>query len=140
MKIWKTTSLNLLVFILTFISCTNTQNKVPTVGFVDAFEDSTIAQAKAGFLDALKAGGFSEDAKTLNLVYRNAQGNIPTLTQIVQYFISQEVTLMATCPTLSTITALQNTKEIPIFMMVAPTPEIMGVKHTDGSLPPTCLV
>ena len=135
MKNWKTPYLNLLVFILAFISCTNTKNQAPTVGFVDAFEDSTIAQAKAGFLDALKAAGFSEDAKTLNLVYRNAQGNIPTLTQIVQYFISQEVILMATCPTLSTITALQNTQEIPIFMMVAPTPEIMGVQDAAGNPP-----
>ncbi len=136
MKNWKTLSLNLLVFFLVFISCTDTKNtQAPTVGFVDAFEDSTIAQAKTGFLDALKAGGFSEDAKTLNLVYRNAQGNIPTLTQIVQYFISQKVTLMATCPTLSTITALQNTKEIPVFMMVAPTPEIMGMQDAAGNPP-----
>ncbi|MBK8969214.1 MAG: ABC transporter substrate-binding protein [Saprospiraceae bacterium] len=136
MKNWKTTILNLLVLILAHISCTNTKNtQAPTVGFVDAFEDSTIAQAKTGFLDALKASGFSEGAKTLNLVYRNAQGNIPTLTQIVQYFISQEVTLMATCPTLSTVTALQNTKKIPIFMMVAPTPAIMGVQDAAGNPP-----
>jgi len=135
MKNWKTTTLNPLLFALAFAACTNTANQAPTIGFVDAFEDSTIAQAKAGFLDALKAGGFSEEAKTLNLAYRNAQGNIPTLTQIVQYFISQNVTLMATCPTLSTVTALQNTKEIPIFMMVAPTPEIMGMLDAAGKPP-----
>src|SRR5690606_14293899 len=44
--------------------------------------------------------------------------------------------LLATCPSLSTITAVQNTKEIPIFMMVAPTPELMKVKDVQGNDPP----
>ena len=135
MKNLKTTTLGALILVLALTACTNMSNQAPTVGFVDAFEDSTIGRAKAGFLDALKAGGFSEADKTIKLVYRNAQGNIPTLTQIVQYFIAQEVTLMATCPTLSTVTALQKTKEIPIFMMVAPTPENMGVLDAEGNPP-----
>ncbi|MCB0633961.1 MAG: ABC transporter substrate-binding protein, partial [Lewinella sp.] len=99
-------------------------------------EDSTIEQAKDGFLDALTANGFSEKDQTLEVIYRNAQGDIPTLTQIVRYMISQEVELMATNPSLSTITAVQNTSEIPIFMMVAPTPELMEVQGKDGSDPP----
>src|ERR1700760_586699 len=64
---------------------------VPVVGFVDAFEDATIAQARTGFTDALKQNGFSEDQKTVKIIYRNAQGNIPTLTQIVNYFIGEKV-------------------------------------------------
>lgn len=121
--------------ILLFTACDGGPKNVPTVGFVDAFEDKTIEQAKDGFLAALKAGGFSEQDKTLKLMYRNAQGDIPTLTQIVRYFMSQNVTLMATCPSLSTITALQNTKEVPVFMMVAPTPELMKVQDSAGKVP-----
>lgn len=127
--------LSLAFLLLGFTACNVNVNKTPVIGFVDAFEDSTIKQAKDGFLDALKAEGFSEEAKTINFVYRNAQGNIPILTQIVQYFISQNVTLMATCPTLSTVTAMQNTKEIPVFMMVAPTPKIMEVEDASGNPP-----
>lgn len=120
------------MFLLT--ACTR-QNDLPTIGFVDAFEDDTIEQAKEGFLAALAERGFSEEAETINLIYRNAQGDIPTLTQIVRYFISQQVTLIAASPSLSTITAVQNTKEIPIFMMVSPTPELMQVQTTDGEAP-----
>ncbi|MFL9481493.1 ABC transporter substrate-binding protein [Chitinophagaceae bacterium LWZ2-11] len=125
----------LIVLAAIIISCKNNNANVPTIGFADAFEDNTIAQAKQGFFDALKKSGFSEDQKTLNVIYRNAQGNIPTLTQIVKYFISEKVTLIATNPSLSTITAVQNTKQIPIFMMVAPTPELMKVTDAQGAAP-----
>lgn len=111
------------------------QEGVPTVGFVDAFEDNTIAQARIGFFDALKEGGFSEEEKTLNVIYRNAQGDIPTLTQAVRYMITQEVDLIATNPSLSTIAALQNTKDIPIFMMVSPLPARMEVEDAQGNAP-----
>ncbi len=73
---------------------------VPVVGFVDAFEDATIAKARIGFTDALKKNGFSEDQKSVKIIYRNAQGSIPALTQIVNYFIGEKVSLMATCTTL----------------------------------------
>ncbi len=106
-------------------ACTRKDSHIPTVGFADAFEDNTIAQAKVGFLAALKDSGFSEEKHTLNLIYRNAQGNAPTLTQIIKYFIAQKVDLMATNPSLSTITAIQNTQDIPVFMMVSPTPALM---------------
>ena len=116
-------------------ACAPANEGAPTIGFVDAFEDSTIEQAKDGFLAALKDNGFSEADKTLNVLYRNAQGDIPTLTQIVRYFISQKVSLIASSPSLSTITALQNTKDIPIFMMVSPTPELMNVTDAQGNAP-----
>jgi putative ABC transport system substrate-binding protein len=110
-------------------------NNGPVVGFVDAFEDATIAQARTGFTDALKKEGFSEEKKTVQIEYRNAQGNIPTLTQIVNYFVSENVDLLATCTTLSSVTAVQNTKTIPIFEMVSPTPERMKVIDKDGKAP-----
>lgn len=108
---------------------------MPTIGFLDAFEDNTIEQAKQGFLDALKKNGFSEDDKTLKVIYRNAEGDIPKLTLSVKYFISQNVSLIATNPSLSTIAAIQNTKDIPIFMMVSPTPKLMNVLNKNDSTP-----
>ncbi|MDB4927222.1 ABC transporter substrate-binding protein [Mucilaginibacter sp.] len=126
-----------IIFIAVLLaSCQSTKNKtVPVVGFVDAFEDATIAQARTGFTDALNKKGFSEEKKTVQIEYRNAQGNIPTLTQIVNYFVSENVDLLATCTTLSTITAVQNTKTIPIFEIVSPTPERMKVVGADGKSP-----
>lgn len=122
----------MLVFagLLVFASaCRNQTPGVPTIGFADAFEDNTIEQAKQGFVDALKKNGFDEDKHTLHILYRNAQGNSPVLTQVIKYFISQHVDLIATNPSLATITAIQNTKDIPVFMMVSPTPELMKVSN-----------
>jgi putative ABC transport system substrate-binding protein len=126
-----------IVFIsLLIASCSSPDKKsVPVIGFVDAFEDATIAQARTGFTDALKKNGFSEEQHTVKIEYRNAQGNIPTLTQIVNYFISKKVDLLATCTTLSTVTAVQKTKTIPVFEMVSPTPERMKVIDAKGNAP-----
>ncbi len=123
--------LPLLFVLILFVSCHSEKKTVPIVGFVDAFEDATISQARTGFTDALKKNYFSEAQKNIKIEYRNAQGDIPTLTQIVNYFVSEKVDLLATCTTLSTITAVQKTKIIPIFAMVSPTPERMKV--LDGS-------
>lgn len=134
---WKTMPKLMVLSLLTMlISCGEPQSDVPSLGFVDAFEDNTIEKAKVGFLAALEDAGYSEEASTLRLTYRNAQGDIPTLTQIVKYLIAQEVDLLATSPSLSTIAAIQNTSSIPIFMMVAPTPELMNVLDKDGNDPP----
>lgn len=137
MHYWKTMPKLMLLSLLTMlIACGEPQNDVPSLGFVDAFEDNTIEKAKIGFLAALKDAGYAEEDGTLQLIYRNAQGDIPTLTQIVKYLIAQEVDLMATSPSLSTIAAIQNTSTIPIFMMVAPTPELMNVQDDSGADPP----
>src|SRR6201996_7254193 len=127
--------LSLVFIIILFTSCQPKQSNVPVLGFVDAFEDATISQARTGFTDALKKNGFSEDQKTVKIEYRNAQGDIPTLTQIVNYFVSEKVDVLATCTTLSTITAIQKTKTIPIFAMVSPTPARMNVISSTGVTP-----
>jgi putative ABC transport system substrate-binding protein len=118
-----------------FLSCTQRDSKIPVVGFADAFQDNTIEQAKTGFIDALQKEGFDEKKGTVKIIYRNAQGNIPTLTQIMKYFVAQQVTVIAASPSLSTITAVQNTKDIPIFMMVSPTPALMKVNDAQGNPP-----
>lgn len=110
--------------------------KVPEIGFADAFQDETIAQAKKGFFDALTDSGYNADKGTLRVIYRNAQGDIPTLTQAIDYFVSQGVALIATNTTLTTITAVQRTKMIPICMMVAPEPGLAGLTDKNGHAPP----
>ncbi|TAF43889.1 MAG: ABC transporter substrate-binding protein, partial [Sphingobacteriales bacterium] len=75
------------------------------------------------------------DGKNIHIVYKNAQGSIPTLGQILDYFVSQNVTLLATSTTLATLTAVQKTQSIPIFMMVAPTPKLMKIEDKNGKIP-----
>ncbi len=124
-----------LVVIILLNSCNTNSNNVPVIGFADAFEDNTIAQAKQGFFDALKKDGYSKEQKNIKVIYRNAQGDIPKLALSIKYFISEKVTLIATNPSLSTITAIQNTKDIPVFMMVSPSPELMKVADASGKAP-----
>jgi putative ABC transport system substrate-binding protein len=126
-----------LVSLIAIGSCSSStqNNNVPVVGFVDAFEDATISQARTGFVGALKKNGFSEDKKNIKIEYRNAQGSIPTLTQIINYFVSNKVNLLATSTTLATVAAIQKTKSIPIFQMVSPTPERMKVIDAKGKGP-----
>src|ERR1700744_6545764 len=98
------------------------KNTVPVVGFVDAFEDVTVGQARTGFTDALKKNGFSKEHGTVNIEYKNAENDQPTLSLIVNQFVSEKVDLLATCTTLSTVTALQKTKTIPVLPIVSPRP------------------
>lgn len=111
------------------------EKSVPVVGFADAFEDASIAPAHTGFVNALRDSGFSEQKGNIKIDYRNAQGSIPTLSQIINYFVSEKVDLIATCTTLSSITAAQKTKSIPIFVMVAPTIKLMKLQDASGKGP-----
>jgi len=87
----------LVVFLIA--SCNEPKSKQkgkPVIAFLDAFVDETIAQAKEGFYKALANNGFSESDTSITILYRNAQGDIPTLTQACDYFISEKVDLIAT--------------------------------------------
>jgi ABC-type uncharacterized transport system permease subunit/ABC-type uncharacterized transport system substrate-binding protein len=121
--------------VLLILIAQNLVAQTPTVGFLEAFQDETLAQAKEGFFKALAENGFSEKAKTLKVIYRNAQGDMPTLVQAADYLISQNVDLIATNPTTATITAIQKTKEIPICMMVSPHPNLVGLIDKKGNYP-----
>jgi putative ABC transport system substrate-binding protein len=121
------------------ISCSNsstsTGKKIPKVGFLDMLEDATLAQAKKGFFVALNDSGFSPTDGTLEIIYRNAQNDQPTLLQACDYLISENVDLIATNPSLATITAVQRTKTIPVFMMVSPRPDIAKLTDNNGNAP-----
>jgi putative ABC transport system substrate-binding protein len=108
---------------------------IPVIAFLDAFVDETIAQAKTGFYKALADNGFQESDTSITILYRNAQGDIPTLTQACDYFISEKVDLIASNATLSTITAVQKTITIPVCMMVSPSPENARLLDAKGNPP-----
>jgi putative ABC transport system substrate-binding protein len=111
----------------------STAKGVPVVGFVQYIEDATVDEARTGFYDALREGGYSDSTGTVKIIYRNAQGDAPTLNQILDYFVAQKVDLIAANTTLAMITAAGKTSTIPIFMMVAPSPEIAKITKPDAS-------
>lgn len=126
----------LFLFIVCQFACsTNEKKTVPIIGFLDLLQDETLAQAKNGFFNALKEEGFDESKKTIKVIYRNAQNDQPALLQACDYLISQKVDLIASNPTLSTITAIQKTKTIPVFMMVSPRADLAGLTDKNGKAP-----
>lgn len=107
------------------------EKSVPVIGFVQTVEDETISDARRGFLDALKAGGF--DSSNVTIDYKNAQGDNATLNQILDQFIAKKVNLIAANTTVAMVAALSKTKDIPIFMMVAPSPTINNLTEVDST-------
>ncbi|SEL83609.1 ABC transporter substrate-binding protein [Parapedobacter koreensis] len=127
----------LLIAGISAFSCQSPQKAegIPVVGFVEAFEDATIAQAREGFEAALSDSGYSETDGTIRIIHRNAQGDAATLNQIISYFNSQGVDLIGTSTTLATIAAVQRSKDIPIFQTVTAMPEILGLLESNGQPP-----
>ena len=113
----------------------DSKSKIPVIGFLDFIQDPTIELAKQGFFDALLAQGFSEADSTIEVVYANAQGDIPTLNQSCDFILSKNPDLIGTNVTLSTITTVKRTETVPIFMMVAPRPDIAGLTGKYGKVP-----
>lgn len=126
-----------LLFAIVCISCNNAkkQNSVPRVGFIEAFEDATIADARKGFMDALAANGYSEEKKTVEIISKNAQGDMGAMNQIVSYMQSENVDCIGTSTTMSTLATVQRIKDIPIFMCVTAMPEILGLASNEKNGP-----
>jgi putative tryptophan/tyrosine transport system substrate-binding protein len=127
--------LGLFFFAVVLNACGSSDAEVIEIGFLDVVEDATLALARKGFTDALAEGGYSEEAGNIRLIFRNAQGDIPTLIQSVQYFENKRVDLIATNATLATISTVQRVKNIPICMMVSPDPFVAGLTDEEGRAP-----
>lgn len=110
------------------------EKQLPHIAFLDYVDDATLAQARQGFIDGLAANGWIKDS-TYVWDYLNAQGDQPTLVQATQSLLSNNPKLIATCPTLATITAIQNTTTIPVFMMVSPSPNDARLLDKNGNAP-----
>lgn len=127
------------ILVLVLVSCghhkENDDAVIPEIGFLDYVEDATLAQARDGFMKALADSGFSEDNNTLSVIYRNAQGDQPTLLQASDYLISRNPALIATNTTLATITTIKRTSKVPVFMMVSPRPDIAKINDVNGKTP-----
>ena len=50
----------------------------PVIGFLDLQPDETLDQARKGFFTALNDSGYNEKDHTIEIIYRNAQGDQPT--------------------------------------------------------------
>ncbi len=123
----------LYIILIIATACQNVKNDKPVIGFIDQLQDETLEKAKNGFFDALKQNGF--DSSNIEIIYRNAQNDQPTMLQSVDYIISKNPVLIATNPTLPTISTIQKTNTIPVFMMVSPRPDLAKLTDKNGKAP-----
>lgn len=131
----KTHSLVLTIMLMAFLGCHQQDENKVKIGFLDFIQDPTIELAKKGFYDAMADNGYSEEQQTATYVYTNAQGDIPTLNQACDRILGEDVDLIATNVTLATITASKRTKDVPIFMMVSPRPDLAGLANRSNQYP-----
>ncbi len=136
----KLKSFSIFLFGILLIASSCSQQKVknekqlPHIAFLDYVDDATLAQARQGFIDGLAQNGWIKDS-TYIWDYLNAQGDQPTLVQAAQSLLANNPKLIATCPTLATITAVQSTQTIPVFMMVSPSPDDARLLDKNGNAP-----
>ncbi|MBX7180900.1 MAG: ABC transporter substrate-binding protein [Bacteroidia bacterium] len=137
MKLSRIQHLIFLSCLLLIGACANEkkQNDKPKIAYLDLLEDETLAQARQGFWDALAKNGYSEKDGSLEVIYKNANGDQMALVQACDYMVSQNVDIIATNPTLSTITAVKKSGNIPVCMMVSPRPDLAGLASKDGTWP-----
>ncbi len=126
------------LIVLFFTCCTSViqhdESTLPRIAFLDYVDDGTLSKARMGFIEALAANGFKKDSDYV-WDYLNAQGDQPTLIQACQSLLSKKPSLIATCPTLATIAAVQGNTNIPVFMMVSPSPDDVRLLDKNGNAP-----
>lgn len=105
------------------------------IAIIDAIEDATMSEARRGYIDGLASKSFSEEEGNIKITARNAQGDIPTLMQSLQYFKSRQPDIIVANSTLSMISSVRSIDDIPICMMVGPEPWMSEISSGPDDLP-----
>lgn len=98
------------------------EGKQYKIGISQLVDHPALDDARIGFEEELKSQGI--DAQIL---YKNAQGDIPTSTSIAQSFVDEKVDLIYCISTPSTQSAKQVANDIPIVFSAVTDPEKSGL-------------
>lgn len=115
MKKIKLLSISLLALLL--ISCKNQEVKEFTIGVNQFAQHPALDRVREGFEEGLKEEGIDAD-----ILYQNAQGEIPNATTISQKFVSDGVDLIFAIATPSAQVSKQITEDIPIIFSAVTDP------------------
>lgn len=98
-------------------SKTSTGGKAYTIGISQLAEHPALDDARRGFEDGLKELGVDAE-----IVYQNAQGDIPNSLSIAQKFVKDKVDLIYAIATPAAQSAKQATKDIPVLFSAVTDP------------------
>ncbi len=110
--------------------------QIPVVGVVQVSSLAVLDEARAGFTKALADSGFVP-GRTIRLIERNAQGDIPTLGLIMNEFLRLGVTQVAPISSIATQTALKIITDRPIIFGAVANPYVIGAGTSPTEHRPT---
>lgn len=102
-----------------FVGCTGDKKSTQSfnVGISQLADHPALDAARQGFEDGLKELGVN-----VNIIYQNAQGDIPTSLSIAEKFVKDKVDLIYAIATPAAQTAKQVTRDIPIIFSAVTDP------------------
>ena len=92
-----------------------------TVDIANMVEIPQLVEVKDGLLEGLKTMGF-EDGKNLKVEYRQAQGNLSTVGQIIRRYVGEQPNVIVTLTTPVAQAAVTATHDIPVVFLVVTDP------------------
>lgn len=98
------------------------------IGVIQIMEHPSLDAARQGFLDALAENGYKE-GENLNINYKNAQGDMPTLNTIAKNLVAEENKLILAIATPSAQAMANATKSngIPVLFTAVTDPVAAGL-------------
>jgi putative ABC transport system permease protein len=106
-------------------ACSAGRTERPRIGVVQVSAMAPLDETREGLLQALADSGFVRDA-TIEVVERNAQGDIPTLALIMKEFQQLGVTHVTTISSVATQAALKAFTDRPIVFGAVANPYLIG--------------
>lgn len=97
----------------------------PIIGVVQVSSVGPLDEAREGFYQAMADSGFVRDVN-VTFVERNAQGDIPTLTLIMNEFLQQNVTHVVSISSVATQTAMKVITDRPVIFGAVANPYVIG--------------
>jgi len=102
---------------------TQTTGKKYKIGITQLVEHPALDLAREGFINKLKDDGIDVD-----IIYKNAQGDITTATTIAQNLMDEKVDLIYAISTPSAQAAKQVTSDVPIVFSAVTDPKASGIE------------
>lgn len=111
------------VSIISFYFWSKSTNSLPIVAITQIIEHVSLNQEREGIVNFLNEKGFI-DGKNIKIIYRNAQGNLTTATQIANQLVSMQPKVLVAISTPSAQAALNSctSNNVPLIFSAVTDP------------------
>ncbi|HUQ20857.1 MAG TPA: ABC transporter substrate binding protein, partial [Gemmatimonadaceae bacterium] len=112
--------------LLALAACSGKRDaKRQVIGYIQVSSSAALDDARDGFFKALHDSGYVRDS-TITILERNAQGDIPALSLIVNEFLQQNVTQVASISSVATQAAIKTITDRPVIFGAVANPYVIG--------------